>query len=136
MNGVKKGAETWTPIWSQIRYSNSRPWVGFRKVAQKAPGEIRSESGATPSGSLWLARKRDETARASSAVPKSAAKISRGRCEPSPAWSDAPPAISPASSATCDQRARTAKKRERTLRGTICVIQVFQAGPVAIPKPQ
>ena len=47
-----------------------------------------------------------------------------------------PPAIRPASTATCDQRERAAKKRERIGRGTICVTQVFQAGPVAMPKPQ
>ena len=69
-------------------------------------------------------------------MPKSAAKRSSGRCASAQTWSDAPPAISPASTATCDQRARTAKKRERIRRGTICVIQVFQADPVAIPKPQ
>jgi hypothetical protein len=42
----------------------------------------------------------------------------------------------PTSKAACARRARRAKKRARRRAGTIVPTQAFQAGPVAMPKPQ
>ena len=69
-------------------------------------------------------------------IPKIAAKAANSALRPLPSWRIMPPPTRPRTRASCEARARFAKKAGRIRFGTRELAQVVHAGPVDIPRPQ